>query len=181
MTRLTKRIAAGLGALAFIGSLSACAGQPSEAAKVGDRTISVAEVDRTVAELPEAIKVQLPGMTHPSYVLNLKMRSMAAEEVATARGFDLRSESQQQLAGVRLAPVIAENEAARGLALAETEIDLLRERIGPEAMNAEFARIPVTVNPRYGLTGLEPVPLAVADGTPVFHNPSLSKPAGGPQ
>lgn len=181
MTRLTTRIAAGIGALALVGTLSACAQSPSTAATVGGQRITVADVDRTVAALPAEVKLQAPAEVHPSKVLSVKMRAAAAEQVAQARGIELRQLTEAELSDVEFIPAVEASPEARDFVFAMTEIELLQQRLGAPAVEAEFARIPVTVNPRYGLTGLENVGINGSRTAPLLRNTSLSKPAGGPQ
>lgn len=181
MTRLTTRIAAGLGAIALLGSLSACAGAPGTAATVGDQRITVAEVDQIVRDLPAPIKQQAPGLAHPSYVLNVKMRAVAAEQLARERDVPLQALTEQALAESDLMPIVAENPAARELAFGEAEVQVLSQRLGAPVVAAGFAEIPVKVNPRYGMSGLEPVELLDDGAAPLIRNSSLSQPAGGPQ
>lgn len=181
MTRLTTRIAAGLGTIALLGSLSACAGAPGTAATVGDQRITVAEVDQIVRELPAPIKQQVPGLAHPSYVLNVKMRAAAAEQIAREKGVPLQALTEQALAQADLMPMVAESPAARELAFGEAEVQVLAQRLGAPAVASGFAGMPVKVNPRYGVSGLEPVELLDNGAAPLIRNSSLSQPAGGPQ
>lgn len=168
MTRLSMRIAAGIGALALAGSMSACADRPTTAATVGGERITVAEVDEVMAGLPEQIEA------HPSAVLNIQMRSLAARQVAQQRGItNLRALAEQQTAQLRVPEELITDPEFRSLIIAQEEARALEQQLGTNAVNQAFERIPVTVNPRYGVTGLEELQ--------TLRNTSLSRRAGSPQ
>lgn len=180
MTRLTTRIAAGIGALALTASMTACGGRASTAAVVGDQRITVAEVENLAGGLPEQLIQGSPAIAHPSFVLSTKMRSLAAEQVAAELGVpNLRAETEKMLARDQISPVIANDAEARELLVQVAEVDLLAQQIGPDNINRAFARVPVEVNPRFGVSGLEALPVNQGDVLPQLRNPSLSKPAGG--
>lgn len=181
MTRLTTRIAAGFGALLLGASMTACTGRASTAAVVGGQRITVQEIDEYAAGLPEELRTSAPALTHPSFVLSTRMRALAAQQIAAQNGIpNLRAETERMLAGEQISPIIQNDPEARMLLVETNEVNVLAERLNPEAVNAAFARMPVEVNPRYGITGLEPVGVSQTDPVPQLRNPSLSRPAGGP-
>lgn len=175
--RTTRRIAAALGTLVVAVSMTACAGRPGTAATVGPDQISVTEVQQTTDALTE-LYGPVPGMS--SFVLNVKMRASAAEQVAAAEHLDLRAAAEQALSA-QGAPAGGDVPSVlREFALNATEVDVLQTSVGPESLAASFAKIPVTVNPRYGLTGLEAMRFDESQ-RPLVANPSLSKPDGATQ
>lgn len=180
MTRHITRITAGLAAVALTASMTACAGRPSTAAVVGSQRITVAEIEEAAEGLPDQLKQAEPAVAHPSFVLNAKMRSIAAQQVATGQGIaNLRAQTEQLLAGQNISPIITSDPEARELLVQTNEVQVLAEQIGAERLTEGFAQIPVQVNPRYGITGLEQVGVAPGAPFPQLRNPSLSKPAGG--
>lgn len=173
MRRFTLRIAAAIGAMALAGSMTACATRPSTAATVGPERITVAEVDELIDGLPPELRDQ-SVVGHPSVVLNIWMRSVAAQQVAEQRGIDdLSAQAYQSVAELAVPDEFRNDPEVRQLLIAQEETNVLRERIGAQAMEESFARIPVTVNPRYGMTGLEELQS--------LRNTSLSKRAGQPE
>lgn len=174
------RITAGLAAVALTASLTACAGRPSTAAVVGSQRIAVAEIEQAAEGLPDQLKQAEPAVTHPSFVLNATMRSIAAQQVAADHGItDLRAQTERVLAGQNISPIITDDPEAQELLVQTNEVQVLAEQIGAERLNDGFAQIPVEVNPRYGITGLEQVGVAPGAPFPQLRNPSLSKSAGG--
>lgn len=174
MARRTARIAAALVALVLAVSMTACAGRPGTAATVGPERISVTEVEETTNELT-ALYGPVPGLA--SFVLNVKMRARAAEQVAAADQLDLRAAAEQALSA-QGAPAGGDlSNVLREFALNATEVEVLETAMGAEELAASFADVPVTVNPRYGLTGLEAMQFDERQ-LPVVANPSLSKPHG---
>ncbi|MDO5500209.1 MAG: hypothetical protein Q4F67_11090 [Propionibacteriaceae bacterium] len=168
MTRLTMRIAAGIGAIALAGSMTACANTASTAATVGGERITVTELNQLMEGLPETLEA------HPSVVLNIKMRGLAAEQVAEERGLsDLRARAEEQLARGGVPAELMADPEVRTLLMAEANTMALEQEIGTGEVNQAFGRIPVTTNPRYGLVGLDQVQQ--------LRNTSLSKPASAPQ
>ena len=175
MARRIRRIVAALGALVVALAMTACAGRAGTAATVGPERITVSQVERTTDALT-ALYGQVPGLA--SYVLNVKMRAIAAEQVTAAQGVDLRAEAERELSIQDLPAGGAEEEAAvREFLVSIQEIELLEANLAATSIKTEFANIPVTVNPRYGLSGLEEMRLD-QNRLPVLQNPSLSKPAG---
>lgn len=173
MTRLTTKIVAGIAAIALVGSMSACAARPSTAATVGPERITVGEVDELIAGLPDELRDETI-VGHPSVVLNIRMRAVAAQQVAEQRGInDLYALASQNVAQIDLPDEFRTDPEVRTLLISQEETNALREQIGTREMEEAFARIPVTVNPRYGMTGLEELQ--------TLRNTSLSKPAGQPE
>jgi hypothetical protein len=173
MARRISRIVAALGALALALAMTGCAGRPGTAATVGPERISVTKVQQTTDALT-ALYGQVPGLA--SYVLNVKMRATAAEQITAAQGVDLRAEAERELSIQDLPAGGAESDV-RDFLVSIQEIELLESNLAATSIKAEFAKIPVTVNPRYGLSGLEEMRLD-ANRLPVLANPSLSKPHG---
>ncbi|WP_432558942.1 hypothetical protein [Granulicoccus sp. GXG6511] len=172
MTRLTMRIVAGLGALALVGTMTACS-RPTTAATVGSERITVAEVQELTDGLPVQVRAQ-PGRGQESQVLNLRMRALAARQVAEQRGIqDLQPLAETAVAQLQMPDELRADPELRSLLISEAEAFVLREHIGTQQMEEAFARIPVTVNPRYGFTGLEHFE--------TVRNTSLSKRAGQPE
>lgn len=171
MTRRITRITAALGTLVVAASMTACAGRPGTAATVGAERISVSEVQQVSDSLTQ-LYGPVPGIS--SYVLNVTMRASAAEQLAADQGLDLRGAAEQELSDQGAPPAGGVDAVLREFAVDATEVEVLSSRIGDAAMEASFARVPVKVNPRYGLTGLEPVRFD-ENRLPVVANPSLSK------
>lgn len=173
MTRLTTKIVAGIGAIALVGSMAACTDRPSTAAIVGPERITVAEVDGFIEGLPDQLREETI-VGHPSVVLNIRMRSVAAQQVAEQRGItNLYALASDNVAKMPLPEQFRDDQEVRKLLIAQEETNALREQIGTQEMDRAFARIPVKVNPRYGMTGLEELQS--------LRNSSLSKPAGQPE
>lgn len=172
MTRFMTRVVAGIGALALAGTMTACS-RPSTAAVVGGERISVAEVTELTEGLPDALQAQ-PGAPLESLVLNLRMRSVAAEQIAEEHGVtDLVAQAEAAVAQLDMPEELANDPEFRTLLLSEAETLVLREHMGTQEVERALAAVPVTVNPRYGLTGLEPFD--------TVRNSSLSKRAGQPE
>lgn len=172
MTRLRMRIIAGIGALALAGTMTACA-RPTTAATVGAERITVAEVNDLANGLPDQVRAQ-PGRGQESQVLSLQMRAMAARQVAEERGVEnLRPLAETAVAEVQMPDELRSDPELHALLISEAETFVLLEHIGTQEMETAFARIPVTVNPRYGFTGLESLE--------TIRNMSLSKRAGQPE
>lgn len=177
MARRTTRIAAALGTLVLAASMTACAGRPGTAATVGSERIAVSEVNE-VSDALSQLYGPVPGL--PSYVLNVKMRASAAEQVAAGEGIDLGAAAEQALGAQDAPPAGGVSAVLRDFAVDSTQVEVLASEIGAGAMEERFAEIPVTVNPRFGLTGLEPMRFN-ENQLPVVANPSLSKPHGAAQ
>ncbi|MDO5681727.1 MAG: hypothetical protein Q4G46_02705 [Propionibacteriaceae bacterium] len=172
MTRFSTRIVAGVGALALIGTMSACS-RPSTAATVGTERITVAEVTEITDNLPAELRAQ-PGTPWQSWALSLRMRGLAAEQIAAKHGItNIRQQAEARVAAEELPAEVTQNEHLMSLFVAEAEEKVLSQHIGTAETQAAFATVPVKVNPRYGLTGLEPFE--------TLRNPSLSKRAGQPE
>lgn len=174
MARRTTRIAAAVGTVFVAVSMTACAGRPGTAATVGTERITVTEVQETADALTD-LYGPIPGMS--SFVLNVKMRADAAEQVAATERVDLRAAAEKALSA-QGAPASGDVPSVlREFALNATEVEVLETAMGPERLTASFAEIPVTVNPRYGLTGLEAMRFD-DNQRPLVANQSLSKPDG---
>lgn len=173
MRRLAMRFAAGIGALTLVGTMAACANRPGTAATVGADRITVTQVDEMIAALPEELRTQ-SVVGHPSVVLNIEMRARAAQQVADDIGFeDLRVQAERSVDETPLPEEFRGDAAVRELLVSQEEALVLREHMGVLEMEEAFAEIPVTVNPRYGMTGLEELHQ--------LRNTSLSLPAGSPE
>lgn len=177
MTRRTMRIAAALGSLVLAASMTACAGRGGTAATVGGERITVSEVEQTTEALAE-LQGSVPGLS--SLVLNVKMRGTAAEQIAAAQGINLRERAEKSYVEQGGPATGQVPEEVRDLLIDAVSAEVLENSMAPGALGASLARVPVTVNPRYGLTGLEPMRLD-QNRLPVLVNRSLSKPHGAGQ
>lgn len=173
MKRLVMRFAAGIGALSLAGTMTACVPRPNTAATVGTDRITIGQINEVIDNLPQELRTQTV-VGNPSVILNIEMRALAAQQVAAEVGVDdLRAQATQRLADLPVPAELLSDDTVRDLLVAQEEIEALKEHMGTRAMEEAFADIPVTVNPRYGMTGLEELQ--------ALRNTSLSKPAGAPE
>ncbi|PFG68273.1 hypothetical protein B0O41_3107 [Propionibacteriaceae bacterium ES.041] len=170
-TGFRGRVTAGLAAAAVVVAmgLGGCANSPSTAATVGDRTITTSEVADTSRELT-AIN---PKIAEPALVLSVKMRAAAAEQIAQSRNINLDTETQALLPQLQIPPELMANPAGNQLVRDLVKVDALGQKLGQGELAAAMGFIPVTVNPRYGLQGLEDV----ANDQQAIGSGSLSQPA----
>lgn len=167
MRRLMTRIVAGVGALVVAGLMTACAPRPTTAALVGPQRIAVSEVTQLIDSLPENLRTQ-SALGHPSVVLSIRMRGLAAEQVAQQRGItNLEGLAEKSVAELPVPEELRHNEGIETLLIAQEKTAVLADQIGAQEMESAFQRIPVTINPRFGLTGLGELES--------LHNTSLSR------
>lgn len=170
-TGFRGRVTAGLAAAAVVAvlGLSGCANSPATAAVVGDRTITTSEV----AETSRALSAVNPKVAEPALVLSVKMRAAAAEQIAASRNINLDAETKALLPQLQIPPDLLASPAGNQLVTDLVKVDALGQKLGQGELAAAMGFVPVTVNPRYGLQGLEDV----ANDQQAIGSGSLSQPA----
>lgn len=165
--RVTAAIAAAATVVTL--GLGGCANSPSTAATVGGRTFTTSEVTRASQELA---KIN-PRLAEPGLVLSVKMRGAAAEQIAASRGIDLTAETNKLLPQLQIPPQLLSQPAGQSFVMDVVKADALAQKLGQAEMGSALAFIPVHVNPRYGVKGLEDV----ANSEGGLGSGSLSRPA----
>lgn len=182
------RMAAAGAAGALVVSLSACAaGQsPNTAAIVDGHRITTTTVSETTRAYNEvagrfaASQGQQAQALPESVVLNALMRGEGASSLARRAGQSIDNNADTVLmTDPDYAPFVADPHT-KVLFQALARADVLSKALGEEQFEAALAQVQTTINPRYGLTGLEPIRRDPATGQPGTKSGSLSNAATPP-
>lgn len=188
LAMLRGRMAAMGAAGALVVSLSACsAGQsPNTAAVVDGHRITTTQVSETtraynqIAGRMAAQQGQQAQALPESVILNALMRGEGASAVARRAGQSVDNNADTMLmSDPDYAPFVADPKT-KALFQSLARADVLSKALGEEEFEAALAQVKTTVNPRYGLTGLEPIQRDPATGQPVTKSGSLSNLAAPP-
>ena len=138
-------------------------------AYVGNTSISQGQLDSAVAGVSETLEDGQNVATDA--VVNVLIHGDIAEQVATTRNITVTdAERDKVLASSNLASLL-DVPAAKVVAYDVATQQIVASKIGPGAYLEEVAKIPVTLNPRFGI--LNTTEKTIIDGL----SSSLSRPA----
>jgi hypothetical protein len=151
-------------------SVAGCSGfQGGIVAYVGSAEISETQLDSAVAGVTESLEEGQQVSTDA--VINVLIHGAIAEQVAAARNITVTDGQREQvLQGSNLVPLLSVP-AAKDVAFDIATQQIVATRIGAEAYLQEVAKIPVTLNPRFGV--LNTAEKTIVEGL----SSSLSRPA----
>lgn len=131
-------------------ALTGCAKDPSVAARVGEITITDAEVQQATAAMSEAFDVTT-GQARPVAFASL-MRGAFADTLAAKHGYTVTpQERADAFASNPDLAMLELNDQTKPLANGVADSIVLAQRLGPDQLAAEVASLDVTMNPRYGV------------------------------
>lgn len=151
MVNKTVRVACAGLVMALSGALAGCSGNlPSEAAIVGDASISHDDVERNVAGLAEAFELDASRINAQN-VVGAMITGLQADQIARDNGITITNgERDASLSADETGAQLLKIPDAKSLAYDLADAQIVAQQIGGEKFLEQARGIEVRLNPRYG-------------------------------
>lgn len=159
-------------ALVAIAATAGCSAHPGTVAYVGNSEISQRELDDALAGVQQTL--QSGQQVSVSAVVNVLIHGEIADQIAAARHVSVTDAERDEVLKTSNLAALLDIPSAKVVAYDAASQQLVAKKVGAQQYLADAAKIPVRLNPRFGV--LNEQEKTIVDSS----SGSLSKPAAQP-